>query len=193
MMRMLLLLTAVALINAAFADNHSTWQLNSAASQLSFDSSKNTTIQETHRFRQLTGSVKESGDIVVQVDLMSVDTRIPIRDERMREILFKMAPSALVLAKVDMAVVTALAPGEKLTLDLTGQLKLNGKLRSLPLSLQLQRLSGQSLQVTTDGSLDVAEYGYLPGIEALRQIAGLKAISTRVPYQLKLLFDKTEP
>ncbi|MEC7369524.1 MAG: YceI family protein [Pseudomonadota bacterium] len=192
-MRMLLLLTAVAVFNVAFADNHLTWKLNSAASQLSFDSSKNTTIQETHRFRQLTGSVKQSGDIVVQVDLMSVDTRIPIRDQRMREILFKMAPSAQVFATVDMALVTAMAADQKLTLELSGRLSLNGKMSSLPLSVELQRLSDHSLQVSTGGSLDVAEYGYLPGIEALRQIAGLKTISTRVPYQLKLLFDKTEP
>ncbi len=192
-MRMLLLLTAVAVINVAFADNHSTWELNSAASKLSFDSSKNTTIQETHLFRQLTGSVKQSGDIVVQVDLMSVDTNIPIRDERMRAVLFKMAPSAQVLAKVDMALVTALAPGQKLALEVSGRLSLNGKMSSLPLFVELQRLSDQSLQVSTGGSLDVAEYGYLPGIEALRQIAGLQTISTRVPYQLKLLFDKAEP
>jgi len=193
MMRMLLLLIAVIIIDAAFADNHSAWNLNSSASQLSFDSRKNTTIEETHRFRQLTGSVKESGDIVVEVDLMSVDTSIPIRDERMRKILFKMAPSAQVLAKVDMALVTALAPGEKLTLELSGRLSLNGKLSSLPLSVELQRVSDQSLRVSTGGSLDVAAYGYRPGIEALRQIAGLKAISIRVPYQLKLLFDKSEP
>lgn len=192
-MRILLLLTAVVIVNAAFAESHSTWKLNSAASQLSFDSSKNTTLQETHRFRQLTGSVNESGDIVIEVDLMSVDTLIPIRDERMREILFKMVPSAQFLAKADLAAVTALAPGEKLTLELTGRLSLNGKLSSLPLSLQLQRVSAKSIRVTTDGALDVAEYGYFPGIEALRQIAGLKAISSQVPYRLELLFDKSDP
>jgi polyisoprenoid-binding protein YceI len=187
---MLLLLTVVVITHAAFADNDSTWKLNPEASQLSFDSSKNTTIQETHRFRQLTGSVKQSGDIVVEVDLMSVDTRIPIRDQRMRDILFKMVPSAQVLATVDMALVTALAPGQKITLELSGRLSLNGQIYSLPLSVDLQRLSRQRFQVTTDGSLDVAEYGYLPGIEALREVAGLKSISTEVPYRLKLLFDK---
>jgi polyisoprenoid-binding protein YceI len=158
---MLLLLTAVAVINVAFADNHLTWKLNSAASQLSFDSSKNTTIQETHRFRQLTGSVKQSGDIVVQVDLMSVDTRIPIRDQRMREILFKMAPSAQVFATVDMALVTAMAADQKLTLELSGRLTLNGKMSSLPLSVELQRLSEQSIQVTVFSNIKRTACAYL--------------------------------
>ena len=36
--------------------------------------------------------------------------------------------------------------------------------------------------------IDVADFGYAPGIEKLREIAGLKSISTEVPVNVKLVF-----
>ena len=36
--------------------------------------------------------------------------------------------------------------------------------------------------------IDVADFGYAPGIEKLREIAGLKSISTEVPVDVKLVF-----
>ena len=36
--------------------------------------------------------------------------------------------------------------------------------------------------------IDVADFGYAAGIEKLREIAGLKSISTEVPVYVKLVF-----
>jgi len=130
---------------------------------------------------------------VVEVDLMSVDTGIPIRDERMRNLLFKMSPSFEVHAEIDMAALSILNESEGLTIDLNARLLLNGKQSILPMTLDLEWISDRQVQVVSEGLIDVAAYGFLPGIEALREIAGLQHISTDVPYQLTLLFEKTAP
>ena len=192
-MRMFWLLILLVSLDASPAGQRAGWQLDTEASRLSFESRKNTTIRETHSFRQLNGRVDSDGAIVVEVDLMSVDTAIPIRDERMRNLLFKMSPSIEVHAVIDMAAGGVLNLSEGLTIALNARLLLNGKQTMLPMTLDLERVSESKIQVLGEGLIDVAAYGYRPGIEALREIAGLQHISTEVPYQLKLLFEKTGP
>ncbi|MBT5601610.1 MAG: hypothetical protein HOJ61_05185 [Gammaproteobacteria bacterium] len=104
-----------------------------------------------------------------------------------------MSPSIEVHAVIDMAAVGVLNLSEGLTIDLNARLLLNGKQTMLPMTLDLERVSESKIQVLGEGLIDVAAYGYRPGIEALREIAGLQHISTEVPYQLKLLFEKTGP
>lgn len=192
-MRMMWLLILLVNVDASFADQWPGWRLNAATSSMNFESSKNTTIRETHSFKRLQGSVDSDGVIVVEVDLMSVDTGIPIRDERMRNLLFKMSPSFEVHAEIDMAALSILNESEGLTIDLNARLLLNGKQSILPMTLDLEWISDRQVQVVSEGLIDVAAYGFLPGIEALREIAGLQHISTDVPYQLTLLFEKTAP
>jgi len=64
------------------------WTLDSDQSSLHFVSIKNGTTAETHRFAELEGKAADSGKVTVVVHLISVDTKIPIRDERMQEMLF---------------------------------------------------------------------------------------------------------
>lgn len=187
---MIWLLILLVSIDASSAAQRPVWQLDAEASKISFESRKNTTIRETHSFSQLTGSVSSDGTIMVQVGLMSVATGIPIRDERMRNLLFKMSPSVEVQTEIDMAAVRKLNESEGLTIDLNVRLLLNGKQSILPMTLDLKWVSDRQIQVVSEGRIDVAAYGYLPGIEALREIAGLQHISTDVPYQLTLLFEK---
>ena len=60
------------------------WQLSADESSLTFVTTKATHVAEVHSFKSLTGSVDEQGRVAVSVALASVDTLIPIRDERMR-------------------------------------------------------------------------------------------------------------
>jgi len=77
----LILLLFVAL--PAYAD----WTLDNASSQLSFVTVKAQDVAEVHTFSELSGTVWKDGIASVTVQLASVDTLIPIRDERMREVL----------------------------------------------------------------------------------------------------------
>ena len=76
------LLMAIGLLTLSLV-TQARWQLDSDASNLSFISIKNGTIVETHTFSTLSGEVGNDGNAAVIIALSSVQTLIPIRDERM--------------------------------------------------------------------------------------------------------------
>ena len=98
------------------------WTLDNSGSTLSFVTIKATNVAEVHTFGQLTGSVGTDGHARVVIQLASVDTLIPIRDERMREILFKtdLFPTATADARIDLVKYQRMAPStsEVLTTEL---------------------------------------------------------------------------
>ena len=85
------------------------WELDSESSSINFISVKNSAIAETHSFASLVGYIGKSGNVQVSIDLNSVETLIPIRNERVRKLLFETAdfPNATVAANVDPAVLAA--------------------------------------------------------------------------------------
>jgi hypothetical protein len=58
---------------------------------LSFVSTKAGAVAEVHRFTSLRGGIDARGNVAIAIFLRSIDTLMPIRDERMRELLFEMA------------------------------------------------------------------------------------------------------
>lgn len=60
------------------------WQLDNEKSTLSFISIKKNDIAEVHQFNSLSGEVDQS-EIKFVIDLASVDTKIALRDQRMRD------------------------------------------------------------------------------------------------------------
>ena len=70
---------------------HADWQLVSEASELSFVSVKAAHLAEQHHFKTVTGTVSDDGEAHLIVDLASVHTGIDIRDQRMRDMFFKVA------------------------------------------------------------------------------------------------------
>ena len=78
-----LLLTGAAL--SARAD----WYLDGESSRLSFVSTKNANVAEVQRFLVLHGKVDPEGLAQVEVELESINSGIPLRDERMRKELFQ--------------------------------------------------------------------------------------------------------
>ena len=76
------------------------WQLNNDQSSLQFASVKNTQFAEVHSFKTLSGGLTKDGNVAINIDLASVDTLIPIRDQRMKEMLFNVVsfPQARVSA-----------------------------------------------------------------------------------------------
>jgi len=162
-------------------------------SDIRFVSIKNTAVAEVHRFTALTGSVNADGDVVVQVSLASVETLIPIRNERMRELLFETVkfPQATVTAKVDQQTVTSLANGAYLILDLMFTLQLHGESKQINAPVSVARL-GDEIHVATLQPLllNAADFQLGAGVERLREIAGLNSIIAVVPVTANLVFAR---
>jgi polyisoprenoid-binding protein YceI len=192
-MKRIPLLLILALSMAA-APAWAEWALDNKQSQLSFISVKKGDIAEVHRFDQLEGTVDDKGNVKLIIQLASVDTAIPIRDERMREMLFNTNafPTAVLTAKVDAAKVSKLKVGQMMVDALEGQLNLHGQVSPVTAELVIARLGPETLLVSSRRPLvlQAGDFKLVEGVEKLREVAGLPSISNAVPVSFVLTFDQ---
>ncbi|MBU2918781.1 YceI family protein [Psychrosphaera sp. F3M07] len=184
----LLLLTLVSA--SSFAD----WTLNNDKSNLNFISVKKSSIVEVHHFSQLAGSVKDSsGKANIEINLASVETLIPIRNERIQSLLFQtnMYPKASISADINVADVNQLKPGESFKTKQTLVLDLHGVKDELVADIQVTKLMNNSLNVSSlkPVVLKAADFKLVEGINDLRDIASLPSITTQIPVTFNLVFD----
>lgn len=189
-MKKLALIVAAALSFSAAAD----WSVNSAQSSLNFVSVKNDVVAETHSFKDLTGKLTEAGEFSVAIPALSVDTAIPIRNERILEHVLAAKQYATINAKgkVDSKVLTGLKTGDSVVVDQALDLTLLTKTQSLTAKVKVTKVSDSQLVVTTVAPimLDVNKFELNSGVEKLRELAGLKAISPMVPTTFSLVLVK---
>ncbi|MDF2179229.1 YceI family protein [Aliiglaciecola sp. CAU 1673] len=165
------------------------WQLDNNASSLHFLSTKNNLVTETHHFKHLEGSISDSGELQVTIDLGSLETNIPIRNERMQEHLFKLFPKALFKASLPQEVMS-LGAGDAKVLELHGALTLNTHTQTVPMQLQVTKLADGSFQATTIQPivLNTIQFSLSDGIQKLQEIAGLSSIDRMVPVTFNVRF-----
>ncbi len=175
----------------SFSAQAASWALDEGASSVHFVTVKNAVIAETHEFLEVSGAVA-ADEAAVTIALGSVETLIPIRNERMREMLFEVAsyPEATLTAPVDQAALEALAPGESVEQRLSGALSLKGSTLPLEFSVRVSRQGPDAVRVESLGPVMVSaeQLGLATGVEALRAIAGLNSITPMVPVSFSLLF-----
>ncbi len=160
-------------------------------SAVRFVSVKNASVAEVHHFSGLSGTLSEEGRVTVTIPLVDVETMIPIRNERMRELFFETVsfPAALIEADIDMAAINTLASGDYLTMTVLFRLSLHGKEQMLEAAVGVARL-GDEIHVDTLQPLiiNAGSFGLVEGVERLREVAGLRSISTAVPITASLVF-----
>ena len=174
------------MMGSALADHHGgqAWAL-SDESRISLTSTKNGLVSETHSLSAIKGGVSREGTVELQFDLRAIETNIPIRNERMQTWLFSDEPVAKLSANVQAALS---AKENAFTIDQALTLEANGNTVMLDVPLTVVREGDAVAKVAGQLVIDVADFGYAPGIEKLREIAGLKSISTEVPVDVKLVF-----
>ena len=187
-----LLLTTLLALSPAYAD----WAVDNDQSRIAFVSTKAGNVAEVHRFRSLSGSLKEDGTFMVDIALDSLDTGIEIRDERMRELLFQTEryPRARLSAQLDMQQLKAIGPGKQGTVTAEAELNLHGQRATLTIDAAVAHLEDGSLLVGSKEPLVVtaSQFELVAGIERLREIAGLPSISPAVPVTFRLTLRPRE-
>jgi polyisoprenoid-binding protein YceI len=172
----------------------SAWTINSDASDLRFVTTKNTNVAEVQQFKHLSGQIDPAGKVTLVIDLASVETQIPIRNERLQSTLFEVAkfPTAQFEGNVDMKQVQALEAGASLDVEVAGKLGIHGQTQDANASLRVVRLKGDRLLVTTRAPIlvNAAKYDMASGIEKLRELMGLPNIIGTVPVSFALVFQK---
>ncbi|MNO76115.1 YceI-like domain protein [compost metagenome] len=168
------------------------WYLDGESSRLSFVSTKNANVSEVQRFLVLHGKVDPEGLAQVEVELESINSGIPLRDERMRKELFQIDrfPDAMITTKIDLRPINDLAPGAQLELRLPLTVDLHGKQHEYNAQMLATRLDDRRFQVVTLEPLviNAEDFDLAPGLETLRKLAGLSAISLSVPVGAVLIF-----
>ena len=175
---------------AAWAD----WTLDNDNSELSFISIKATDIAETHTFEQLQGSISEKGAVAIDINLASVETLIPIRNERMQEFLFEtnLFPKATINAALNPKEIEGLEAGSARQLPVEALLTIKEKVVPVTMDVVAARLDDGTLIVSSTKPVvvNVAMLGLASGVEKLRELAGLPNISQAVPVSFALTFNR---
>lgn len=167
--------------------------LDGEASVLNVVSIKNNKIAELFYFRELSGTLDlSSGKATVNIALASIDSGIGIRDERMKKHLFNVEENtaALFAAKVDVKALAAMPKGQPQPMPLEGELQIAGQSQAVSFDTLVTKLDDGSIRVLSAAPafVDVAGLGLEGGINTLRELAGLKAISLAVPVSFSVLF-----
>lgn len=172
----------------------SDWYLVNEESKLNFISIKASNIAEIHSFNKISGSVKENGEAQLTINLASLETLIPIRNERMGKLLFetKIYPSAFFKLEVDLEKILLTEVGKSSEVEYRGMFGLKNKQFPLLVKLKVTRLNDQSFSVSSSEPLllNADRLGLSNGIESLRAVAGLPSISKSVSVTFSLMFRK---
>jgi hypothetical protein len=172
------------------------WVIDPEGSYVGFASVKNDLIAENHSFTQITGAIEDSGDASIVIALASVETLIPIRNDRMQAILFEVVqyPDVTVTANLDLDEFTSLGLGESKTDTILLGVNLHGTDLSKNVLVKVTRSSNNAYEVTSLGPsiIHASQFALSDGLESLRKIAGLQSIDLMVPVTFDLRLVKIE-
>ncbi len=173
--------------------NADTWQLDSDNSVLNFVSVKNNHVAETHRFTDLQGTWNDNR-VSIEIPVVSLDTQIPIRNERMLEHVFQSSEYSVVTATATLEddVLMAMAVGESVPLAVELDVYIAGESETLSAYLQLTRLATDRFLATTTQPviIDTKAFSLVAGVDKLREIAGLSRIDYSVPVTFSVQFTQ---
>jgi polyisoprenoid-binding protein YceI len=193
----LTLITACATQGGASASSAG-WTVDAAQSNLNFVTTKAGQagvggIGEVQTFKRFAGGMDAAGQIKLSIDLVSVDTGVEIRDDRLRTMLWnvKATPQATFTAKLADAGLSKLATDASADLDVTGQLELAGQTKPVSAKLRATRISGDKLMVVTRAPIVINsnDFGLKAGVEAMREVMGLNFLASTAPVNVALLLN----
>jgi len=171
----------------AFAD----LMLDPTQGQVNFISIKNEHNAETHSFEEFSGSLTSNGNLEIKIALSSVNTLIPIRNQRMQKMLFDVAnfSDATFTANIDNNLLS-LKAGEQVNTNISGKLSISGKSVATTFDVQLIGLGNRAISATTNKPtlLSTTEFELDDGVAALKEIAKLNSISKTVPLTFSVVF-----
>ncbi len=166
-----------------------TWTLDAEKSRVNFVSIKKGNIAESHTFSDISGHVTDGkARVIIKPD--SVDSRIPIRDERMREFLFETGvyPTIEIVAEVS-AALKGLEPGNSSLASIPATLSLHGETKELTLDVRISRLNQNTMVVASTQPVLVraANFNMVDGIIKLSSLVNNLPIAETVPVSFSLL------
>lgn len=169
------------------------WDLEATLSHINFVSTKNLHNMEVHTFNTISGHIDDQGVARVFIDLNSINSGIPLRDQRMRDYLFETAnyPTATISVTVPEGLLATLAVGQIVQTNVSAAVDLHGVSIQVASRVAVQRLSETRIRVQSLAPVltRAADFNLTAGIEVLRGLVNLTSISSGVPVDFALVFD----
>lgn len=186
---LIVLLFTTLVSSPIFAQN---WLMDADHSRINFVTIKKGNIAETHRFGTIRGSIVD-GKANIIIDAVSVDTRVPIRNDRMAEFLFEtqLYPKITVSADVN-ALLQEHTEGNSHLVSLPVIVSMHGTSKEHEISVRLSQVGKNTLIVSSTEPVLVraADYGMVAGIRKLSSLVNNLPIAESVPVNFSLQFAK---
>ena len=156
------------------------WTLQPEMSNLTFQSVKKQTVVESSSFATLEGEIGETGATEVRVLLDSVDTKIDLRNVRMRFLFFETFkfPTATISTQIDAAMLSDLATVRRKTVPVTYTMDLHGVQKAYEAEVFVTLLTQDMVSVAsrTPISVSVADFDLMEGLGKLQEAANVDII-----------------
>jgi len=170
------------------------WSLVNNESNISYISTKNAKVSEVNHFKTLNGVIDDNGAISVGIELGSVETNIPIRNDRMQSMLFEVVKysKANISASIDPNKLKAMKVGSTYRETIKFDLSLHGFTQAVSSDIKVIKLSRDTIIATSVKPIiiNADQFGLEGGVEQLRKVAKLSSISTAVPVTFNLTFTQ---
>jgi outer membrane protein OmpA-like peptidoglycan-associated protein len=158
------------------------WVLQTEGSTLGFQSIKNESKIEQSGFATITGTIAEDGTAELRIPLDSVDTKIDLRNVRMRFLFFETFkhPEAVITARIDPATLVDLPTKRRITLTLPYTLSLHGVTKDFTADVNVTLIGDDLVNVATVGMIPVnaADFELMDGVAKLEEAANVKIVPT---------------
>ena len=156
------------------------WTLDAAASSLQFSSIKNGSTIETSSFATYSGGISPAGEATLEILLDSVDTKVDLRNVRMRFLFFEtfQHPQASVAATITPNMVADLVEVRRKTVTLPFTLTLHGVTKPMEARVALTLIGDDIVAVSTAEpiTVGVADFNLMPGLQKLEEAANVTIV-----------------
>jgi len=169
------------------------WTMNADASTLRFQSVKNETKVESSTFASYAGTIGEDGLATVRILMDSVDTKVDLRNVRMRFLLFEtfQYPEAVITMQLDPAELQDLQQVRRKIMTATYNIELHGITSEREAEIAVTLLDDNTVSVTsgTPISLPTADFNLDGGVSKLEEAAKV-AILPSATVTFDFLFNR---
>jgi outer membrane protein OmpA-like peptidoglycan-associated protein len=156
------------------------WTLQPNMSSLNFQSVKKQTVVESSSFATLEGSIAANGATEVKVLLDSVDTKIDLRNVRMRFLFFETFkfPSATISTQIDAALLSDLRDVRRKTVPVSYTMELHGVTKTYDAEVAVTLLSEDLVAIASKTPISVAvdDFNLMEGLGKLQEAANVTII-----------------
>lgn len=156
------------------------WTLQPDASTVRFQSVKNLTTVESSGFVQFGGKIDPDGSAEIRIFLDSVDTKIDLRNVRMRFLFFETFefPEAVITTKIDPSVLADLPKLRRKVIPLTFDLQLHGVTKSLETEVAVTLVGDEIVAVSSTAPVSVAaaDFNLEGGVRKLEEAASVAIV-----------------